>query len=965
MTRFLVAALSFLLLCLCVESGHAAKRVAFVVGIDAYDNLPGQQQLKKAVNDAHALGETLKSLGYDVQQVENVSRLDFLRQWQLFLNRLEPGDEAAVFFAGHGVEISRQNYLLPRDVPRVATGEEEVLKASGLALSDMLDQVSERRPQVSLYIVDACRDNPFVDGKGRSIGGTRGLARIEPPRGTFMIFSASAKESALDRLSDNDPNPNSIFTRALLPRLKASGRISDIAREVRRDVHELAASVAHEQTPAIYDEMLGDFCPAGCGSEVAAAEPAKPTPPPKLPAPVAETPAPAVGTPPAASPAPIKTAVFTPRTVQPPAPGRAPIHDCDRLAADGDNPDSVVAEVDENHFDLARAIAACKEAMEAYPGERRFAFQLARSYFFAKRPELAKPLLEALNRDGYPIATTYLGYVHAAGIGVPKDPEEALRLLRQASKAGDRLGTFSIGVAYETGQAGEKNEAEAVSWYRKAADMGSPAAMLRLGDSYAEGRLGLPKDGVQAADLYAQAAGKGSVVGLYRLGLLYREGLGVPKDVNEAERLLSEADAQRQGVAMANVGLLFLDGQVVAKDQAEARKWFQKAAALGYPTGMFYVGLSYRYGESKDMAEAVRWYRQAAEAGDLTSMNSLADMYEKGEGIPKDVAEAKRWREAANKASVPAGSASPADLIDIPVLRSLGPLEYSPVSLVFAPGGDTLYVLISGGFFKKIDPNTGAVSDDLGSSGEFRPCCQLVTSRDGQRLASGNFEKMALLFDAASGDLIKTFKGHSDQVPTVSLSSDGKRLASGGNDKTIKIWDIESGALLHSLEGHTDRINAVAFSPDGTMLASGGWDQTIKFWDVAAGSLLASLPGHSGLVYSLAFSADGRRLVSGGSDGRIRVWEVAAKKELRNFGTAFTALCCIALSPDGTKVASGASDSIARLWDVESGVLIANIEHADWIEALAFSPDGSVLATASNDKMINLWDLKPVAEARR
>ena len=177
---------------------------------------------------------------------------------------LEPGDEAAVFFAGHGVEIDGQNFLLPRDVPRVESGEEEVLKASGLSLAALLDQVRDRHPQVGSYIRDACRDNPFVNGKGRGIGGTRGLARVEPPSGTFNMSSAGAKESALDRLSDNDPNHNSVYTRTLLPRLKTSGRITDIARDVRRDVRELAASVAHVQTPAYYDEVVGDFCPAGC-----------------------------------------------------------------------------------------------------------------------------------------------------------------------------------------------------------------------------------------------------------------------------------------------------------------------------------------------------------------------------------------------------------------------------------------------------------------------------------------------------------------------------------------------------------------------------------------------------------------------------------------------------------------------------------------------------------------------------
>jgi formylglycine-generating enzyme required for sulfatase activity len=299
MRRAILTALILVFAVLPLPSSAWAKRVAFVIGIDQYDNLDPAHQLKKAVNDAHAVGEALKTLGYDVLEADNVTRLDFVRQWQTFLNRIDPGDEAAFFFAGHGVEIGGLNFLLPRDVPQVASGEEQVLKSQGLSLSDFLDQVRERKPQVSLYVVDACRDNPFADANGRGIGGTRGLARVEPPSGTFVMFSAGAGETALDRLSDNDADPDSVYTRTLLPQLKAQGKsITEIAREVRREVRELASKANHVQTPAYYDEVVGDFCPAGCEAKVAAVEPSQvkappvPTVPAATPPQVAEASAP-------------------------------------------------------------------------------------------------------------------------------------------------------------------------------------------------------------------------------------------------------------------------------------------------------------------------------------------------------------------------------------------------------------------------------------------------------------------------------------------------------------------------------------------------------------------------------------------------------------------------------------------------------------------------------------------------
>ena len=82
-----------------------AKRVALVVGINKYDNLPRERQLVKAVNDARAIEVALKSVGFEVIKAEDVGRSAFNLAWQQLLNKLSPGDEVAVFFSGHGVEI--------------------------------------------------------------------------------------------------------------------------------------------------------------------------------------------------------------------------------------------------------------------------------------------------------------------------------------------------------------------------------------------------------------------------------------------------------------------------------------------------------------------------------------------------------------------------------------------------------------------------------------------------------------------------------------------------------------------------------------------------------------------------------------------------------------------------------------------------------------------------------------------
>jgi WD40 repeat protein len=856
----------------------------------------------------------------------------------------------------------------------------------------LLDQVRDRHPQVGLYILDACRDNPFVDGKGRGIGGTRGLARVEPPSGTFIMFSAGAKESALDRLSDNDPNPNSVYTRTLLPRLKASGRITDIARDVRREVRELAASVAHVQTPAYYDEVVGDFCPAGCAASTAAAQPrATEAPPPQAEAKPAEAPA-------APSSPPVETAAaLTPQSVQGPAAAtRAPILDCDRLAADPNNPDSVVRDRDFEDVDHVKAVPACEEAARLYPQERRFAFQLARAHLFARQFDVAKPRLEALSRDGYAIATTYLGIALADSKkgsleGDAWAQTEAFRLIRQSADAGDALGAFFLAQFYAQGLGVAKDEAEALRWVRKAADAGSSMAMAYLAEQHETGKLGLTKSDAEAVTWLRKAADLGSTPSLYRLALMYREGLGVPRDETEAARLIQQADDRKKPKAMIDVGRRYGDGSGVAEDKAEALRWYRKAADLGDSSGMFYVGLMYRYGQgiAKDSAEAARWYRKAAELGDTTAMTGLAEMYAAGEGVLADAAEAARWRDAAKTGSAPTGTPAPsaedsnadakvatASPNESPaasgaaredLVRSIGPTEHEFVSLVFSPSGGQLLALASGGLFMHLDPVRGAIGRRLGDATSERPCCQLVISPDGKRVASGSFSNLAMLWDAESGELVRSFKGHTDHVVVVALSPEGRVLASGSHDQTIKLWDVESGKLLRSLTGNDGEVASVSFSPDGGTLASGFNSGAVKLWDVASGKLLKTFKNNNYSVDGLAFSPDGT-LLAAKAYFEMVLWNVANGQVLHTLQGEPDPLIfnCMAISPDGTKLASGDFEHSVRLWDVATGTLLKNFEgHAEGVRAVAFSPDGEMLASASGDKTIKLWDMGGAKAAAR
>ncbi len=254
-----------------------AKRVALVIGNDDYQEVV---KLQKAANDATAMAEVLTSVGFEVIRAKNVSRRDMNFQLQTFYSKLEPGDEALFFYAGHGIEISGRNYLLPTDIPSAKPGREDFIKSEAIPVDRILRSIRRRATRVAIMILDACRDNPFPSEGTRSLGASRGLARMPTAEGTFIMYSAGVGQTALDRLSDDDPHPNSVFTRSLVPLIEKPGfSLTRTARLVRRQVQDLAGKVAHNQRPAYYDEVTGDFFFSGKGQQVTStqAQPSKPT----------------------------------------------------------------------------------------------------------------------------------------------------------------------------------------------------------------------------------------------------------------------------------------------------------------------------------------------------------------------------------------------------------------------------------------------------------------------------------------------------------------------------------------------------------------------------------------------------------------------------------------------------------------------------------------------------------------
>lgn len=248
---------------------QAARSLAFVAGTDEYKNLDGSAQLRRAINDSRSVARALSGLGYAVTAKENLDRRGFNDAWQEFLDKISAGDVAFFYFSGHGIEIEGLNFLLPSDVPAISYGRQEQIKRESISVSELLLDLKKKKPKVVVLVLDACRDNPLIPTEYRSAARKSGLAGVEAPEGTFIMYSAGTGETALDRLpGKRDDDPNSVYTRALLPLLSSGIGLAEMARQLRQQVSESARTVGHLQRPAYYDGLIGRFCISQCAEPV-------------------------------------------------------------------------------------------------------------------------------------------------------------------------------------------------------------------------------------------------------------------------------------------------------------------------------------------------------------------------------------------------------------------------------------------------------------------------------------------------------------------------------------------------------------------------------------------------------------------------------------------------------------------------------------------------------------------------
>jgi uncharacterized caspase-like protein len=228
------------------------KRVALVIGNGAYQHAP---KLDNATFDARAIADAFRKLGFQVVDGYDLDVEQMRAKISQFSEELPDARSAVIYYAGHGISVDDENYLIPTDIVLKSPTD---LDFGAISVSLVLKQM-KREDRVNIVVLDACRDNPFAaalaKNKTRAIVGERGLSRIDGDlaRGTLIAFASDPKSTALD----GPPGQHSPFTGAFLNHVfDPDASIDVVMSRVRTEVWE---KTHHGQLPWVNTSLIGDY----------------------------------------------------------------------------------------------------------------------------------------------------------------------------------------------------------------------------------------------------------------------------------------------------------------------------------------------------------------------------------------------------------------------------------------------------------------------------------------------------------------------------------------------------------------------------------------------------------------------------------------------------------------------------------------------------------------------------------
>ena len=241
------------------------RRVALVIGNANYVN---GNALANPINDATDICNALRRMKFEVLCYYDVpSRRAFEQHIHDFQVRLGRGVASVFYYAGHGVQVSRENYLIPTQANIV---NRRGLEDEAVSLGYLMSALKDGQSDFNFVVLDACRDNPF---RGFTRAMTPGLAPLtEAPAGSIVLYATAANERAFDGSGRNSPFAKHLLANIARPGISIEQLIKDVSRGVQ---DETFREERHRQTPFTYGSFTGEFCFAGCAVPVSAASAAQ------------------------------------------------------------------------------------------------------------------------------------------------------------------------------------------------------------------------------------------------------------------------------------------------------------------------------------------------------------------------------------------------------------------------------------------------------------------------------------------------------------------------------------------------------------------------------------------------------------------------------------------------------------------------------------------------------------------
>ena len=724
---------------LAAECASAQTRRAFVLGVQRYSD-SNIQSLTRSDNDAADVASDLEQVGFDKKNITLATDLrakaDFDKRFTAFLATVKEGDIVFFFFSGHGlgVDASDTDYLLLSDIKslysytrgqlieadrrrddiialKMASFEgayqtDEIAK-NGLSATDIMNQIAEKKPKITILVLDACRSLVRAPTDDRDVkrgpdSGSRLLPTKDLPTGSIVFFSASFGEQAIESFGSQDHRRNSLFTEVLRSELQRPGQtLTDLGQRLKLMVRAFANKGGGQQEPE-YFQNLGaddDFAlvdPIGGSRFVlsqqqcdgAQADWDEISQQPQREAlerhrkrfhdcPTAELARRALVSLIGSSEDP--TAI-TPASAK-------QLDDCDRLAASDNDParPPEVPGVPLAKIDADAAIAACEKSIQHNARIPRYLYNLGRAEAAAANsvrpddPSRAPKLVaaraafnDAANR-GYVAALYSLATLFDYTETTDKDQERANTMLKEAAGQGYPPAMYELGLRYEEGRFGlQRDVNEAHGWLAKAAESGSVAAMVEVGQAlwYGSGVKRSPRRAVEWAE---RAADAGSDAAKFNLGWYYFFGYSIQTaagevspdsviaDYTQALLWWGRAAEDNNSAAEYNLGLMMERGLGLPNPQPEiAERYYRLAAHGGDEDAEIELTRRLRSGRmltkpENGANEAIDLLNRALSQGSARAALMLAETYRNGDfNQPKDAAQAMKYAFQAIRLSVQA-----------------------------------------------------------------------------------------------------------------------------------------------------------------------------------------------------------------------------------------------------------------------------------------------------------------------